>query len=120
MKRVLIVEDHAVFRQALACVLGRHTGLRESVEAGSLTEALELLPDATVDAAIVDLCLPDGDGSELKSGLRGQDPGIGVLALCKNADLEHHDRALGAGATEVLSKEASIEEILRTVRRLTA
>ncbi len=119
MKRVLIVEDHAAFRQALACVLGWHTGLRESVQAGSLAEALELMPAEPVDAAIVDLCLPDGDGSELISGLRDHAPGVSVLALSQSANLEHHDRALSAGASEVLSKEASIEEILHAARRLT-
>jgi DNA-binding NarL/FixJ family response regulator len=71
MKRLLLVEDHALFREGLALLLEWRTGL-SIVQAGSLAEAERILTD-TKDkpaCAIVDLDLPDGDGIELFEQLR--------------------------------------------------
>ena len=115
MKRLFLVVDHALFREGLAILLEWHTGLG-SVQAGSLAEAQHILND-TKDkpaCAIVDLDLPDGDGIELLEQLRG----LPVLALTTNRALERRDRALDAGADEVLAVSESAEEIADAVRRL--
>lgn len=66
--RVLVVEDHAAFRKALAVVLGTQPDLEAAAQAGSIAEARECLRSGgagLIDAAVVDLGLPDGDGTEL-------------------------------------------------------
>ena len=80
MIRVLLVEDHADFRGALACLLGREPDLEVVAQAGSLAEAREAL-DGRLDVAVVDLALPDGGGSELIGELRRANPGVSALAL---------------------------------------
>lgn len=62
MKRVLIVEDHDLFRQVLAVVLRQHTKLTESVQVGSLAGARRVWSglNGEIDLAIVDLDIADG------------------------------------------------------------
>ena len=66
MRWVLIVEDHALFREGLALLLNWRTGL-DNVQSGSIDEARRILGDAKEEpaCAVVDLDLPDGDGIEL-------------------------------------------------------
>jgi two-component system response regulator DesR len=119
MKRVLLVEDHALFREGLALLLEWRTGL-ESVEAGSFDEGRRVLSDlrCTSDVAIINLNLPDGDGSELIEQLRKTQPGVPVLALTTDRSLAQQDRALEAGANEVLAKATPVEQIIDAVERI--
>ena len=80
MIRVLLVKDHAAFHGALAFLLGREPDLEVVAQAGSLAEAREAL-DGRLNVAVVDLALPDGDGSELIGELRRAHPGVSVLVL---------------------------------------
>jgi CheY-like chemotaxis protein len=117
-KRILFVEDRALFREGLALLLQWRTGL-ECVHAGSLAEAQRILDDikGTLFIAIVDLELPDGAAIELLEGLRG----LPVLALTSGRNLQQRRaRALEAGVDEVLSTESPVEEIVGTVQRLIA
>jgi PAS domain S-box-containing protein len=60
--KVLLVEDHASFRQATASVFGRERGFEVIGQAGSLAEARERLEKRVPDVAVIDLILPDGHG----------------------------------------------------------
>ncbi len=116
MKRVLLIEDHTLFRESLALLLERRLGL-ESVEAGSLSEGRRVLsdPEGIADFAIVDLDLPDGDGSELIEQLQEAEPGVSILALTADRSPVKRARALEAGADEVLAKETPVEQIIDAV-----
>ncbi len=119
--RILLVEDHASFRQALAFMFEREEEFVVSGQAGSLAEAralLRKLPDA-VDVAVVDLALPDGDGYGLIEELSSRS---GMMTLVLSASLEpaRFARAVEAGASGVLHKSAAIGEIVDAVRRLRA
>ena len=119
--RILLVEDHASFRQALAFMFEREEEFVVSGQAGSLAEAralLRKLPDE-VDVAVVDLALPDGDGYGLIEELSSRP---GVMTLVQSASLQpaRFARAVEAGASGVLHKSAAIGEIVDAVRRLRA
>ena len=117
MKRLLILEDHAAFRQALAHLLEWCVGFRESVEAGSLAEARKLLRNVKFDAAIVDLDLPDGDGMEIVREIRYRNPGVALLTF-SHGNPAHHAAATSMGKDQSLSKETPIADILAAARRL--
>jgi two-component system response regulator NreC len=120
VKRALLVEDHRLFREALAAMLEEHTDLKKTVQAGSLPEARRIwghLP-GEVDLVIVDLDLPNVEGINLIDNLREAEPDVPVLALTNARNLEQQAQALRAGADEVLSTASSSEKIVGVVQRL--
>ena len=120
MRRVFLLEDHSWFRKALADVLEREPDLQVVGEAGSLSEARDNVMDVPgeIDLALIDLLLPDGIGTELIGDLRRINPEVPVLVLtvARGADLYSWVRSMGAN--EMISKDASVDEILAAVRLL--
>jgi DNA-binding NarL/FixJ family response regulator len=119
VKRVLLVEDHTLFRESLALLLEWRLGL-ESIEAGSLAEGRRALSAVrgAADFAIIDLDLPDGDGSELIERLHESEPDVPILAFTADRSLPKCARALEAGADEVLAKMAPVEQIIGAAQQL--
>ena len=120
MKRALLVEDHAVFREALAAMLEEHTDLKKTIQARSFPEARRISghPSGEIDLVVVDLDLPNDEGISLIDYLREAEPDVPVLALTNARNLEQRAWALRMGAAEVLSTASSIEKIVGVVQRL--
>ena len=119
VKRVLLIEEHDLFRQGLALLLNWKLGL-ESIDAGSLAEGHRVLGGAKgmVDLAIIELDLPDGDGSELIERLHQTEPDVPIVALTADRSLARHARALEVGAYEVLAKREHVEQIIEAAVQL--
>jgi DNA-binding NarL/FixJ family response regulator len=115
--RVMLVEDHAAFRQSLAALLSDEPDLEVVAQAGSLAQARQML-DTPLDVAVVDLSLPDGDGRDLIGELHRANAGISVLVLTVMLGPGHLEEVLKAGADAVLHKVASPKTIVEEVRRL--
>ena len=120
MSRVFLLEDHSWFRKALADVLEREAGLQVVGEAGSLSEARDDVMDFTekIDLALIDLLLPDGIGTELIGDLRRINPKVPVLVLTVAGGGDLYAWVRSMGADEMISKDASLDEILAAVRLL--
>ena len=116
MKRVLLVDDHAAFREPLAFMFEREPSFEVAAEAGSLEEARRLL--AGIDLAVIDLDLPDGDGTELVDELRAANPRAMVLVLTASIEREAYARAVEAGAAGVLHKAVRIKDVIEAALRL--
>ena len=117
--RVMLVEDHAAFRQALAFLLTNEPDLEVVAQAGSLAQAREALIDEEgLDVAVLDLALPDGNGTDLIGELRRRNPGVSVVVLSATMGPGDLDEAVEAGADAVLDKKESLPTIAREVRRL--
>lgn len=119
--RVLLVEDHASFRQALAFMLEREPGFEVAGQVGSLAEARRLNGEMleNVEVAIVDLALPDGDGLELIEDFSSQ-PHMTTLVLSASLEPGRFARAVEAGASGVLHKSTPIKDIVEAVQLLRA
>jgi two-component system, OmpR family, response regulator len=120
MKRVLLVDKNEVYRRLLALVFKWNTELKESAEADSLAEARRVLgnSESKPDLAIVNLGAANADGFDLVKKLRMSAPEVPVLAITLTRDVERRDRALRAGAREVLPMAASSKEIVDVAKRL--
>ena len=119
--KVMLVEDHAAFRQALASVLESEQGLEVVAQAGSLAAAREALEGGglggRLDVALLDLILPDGDATDLVGELRRSDPSIKVIVLSADLWPWRIDQLLRVGVDAVLDKVQSPRQIAREVRR---
>ena len=120
--RLLLVEDHVSFRQALAFMFEREPDFEVVGQVGSLGEVGKLsdgmLED--VEVAVVDLALPDGDGLDLIEDLSVNEPQIATLVLSASLESGRFARAIEAGAACVLHKATPIKDIIEAVRRLKA
>lgn len=116
MIRVLLVDDHAVFRQALSLFLDRQPDIEVVAQAGTLAEARQSL--GGVDVIVLDIALPDGNGFELIGELRKLDPDVAVLVLSGTIDPAYPERALEAGADAMLSKVNTPMRITDEIRRM--
>ena len=116
-KRVLLVDDHDLFRQVLVVVLERHAGLDENLQAASIAEARTIVDghdDDLLALAVVDVGLPDGDVRGLIGELRRRN--VPVLAITPN---EKPARSTGAHeADEMITTAASSDDIFGAARRL--
>ncbi len=116
VSRIMLVEDHATFREPLAFMFDREPEFEVVAQAGSVAEAREKL--GGIDLAVVDLDLPDGDGTNLIGALRAVNPRGMVLVLTANAGREAYARAVEAGAAGVLHKTVRIQQVVDAARRL--
>ncbi len=120
MQRLLLVEDHASFRQTLALVFDQQPDFEVVAQAGTLGEARRVMRGREADLGIIDLGLPDGEGVELIEELHEANPDFAALVLTASLDRAEHARAIEAGAAGVVHKAADVDEILETTRRLAA
>jgi PAS domain S-box-containing protein len=116
--RVLLVEDHAAVRQAIAAMFAREPDFAVVAQAATMAEARTLLSD--VDVAVVDLGLPDGYGADLIRELRAVNPSAQALVLTASVDRADMARAVESGAGGMLDKTARLDEVVGAVRRLWA
>jgi two-component system response regulator DesR len=116
--RVMIVEDHADFRELMQVLLGRQPDIELVAQAGSLAEARAQAARFALDVAILDLGLPDGSGADLIADLRRDGNEVRVMVLSASLDPEGIEKARSAGADEILDKLTPVAEVLATVRRL--
>jgi DNA-binding NarL/FixJ family response regulator len=120
--KVMLVEDHIAFRQALTYLLSDDPELEVVAQAGSLAEAREALDGGgfrgRLDVAVLDLALPDGDGRELIGELRRSNPGIRIMVLSATVWAGEAEEVRKAGADAVLDKVRSYLTIADEVRRL--
>ena len=114
--RVLLVEDHAAVREAIAAMLEREPDLEVTGQAASLAAARDLLDN--VDVAVVDLGLPDGYGGDLIKELRAVNRHAQALVLSASLDRADIARAVESGAAATLNKTVHLDELVDAVRRL--
>jgi DNA-binding NarL/FixJ family response regulator len=117
MTAILLVEDHAIFAQALLRVL-RERGHLEIVDiAKSAEEAIEKIPDLKVDLVIVDVSLPQRSGISLVVALHAKYPDLPCVMLSGHVSQHYARSSLAAGARGYLVKDQA-EEILEGIRRV--
>jgi CheY-like chemotaxis protein len=122
--RILLVEDDArfseAFMEALRGALARELLDVAFVGVGTLAEARERLKEGGLDAALIDVRMPDGDGLELVGEIH--DGGVGrpipTLVLTAYMDTKVAARAMEAGARGAISKLVSMEETVGAIKRL--
>ena len=125
-KLILFVEDDAQFRVVFAHAIREalaDEGLEVVlVESGTLAEARARLREGGLDAALIDVSMPDGDGLDLVGEIH--DGGVGspipTMVLTASLDASVAGRAMEVGARGALCKVASMREAVEAIKRLSA
>lgn len=109
--RVLLVDDHVGYRQALRSYLSLYRDIEVIGEAGSGEEALQAVQMLTPSVVIMDIKLPGLNGIEATARIKHTHPHIEVVGLSMTVDEDYRSAMLAAGATAVLSKEAVVKQL---------
>jgi DNA-binding NarL/FixJ family response regulator len=116
--RIVLVDDHQMFREGIAALLGSHTDFELVGSAGNGKDALALVGSLVVDIVIIDVGMPEMNGIETVRQMKGSFPCLRILAL--SAHHEHHIiiDMLRAGATGYVLKDSSFDELVAAIHSL--
>ena len=119
MKRtVFVVDDHPVIRWGYISLINQEPDLEVCGEADTAFEALDKIPEASPDLAIVDISLAGMNGIELTKQLQVLHPDLPVLIVSMHDEVLYGDRALRAGARGYIMKREVRTKIVEAIRRL--
>lgn len=113
--RVVICDDHPVYRRGLRALLGELDDVDVVGEAGTGEEAVALVDQVEPDVVMMDVHLPGVSGVEATRRIMGRHPSVGVLVLTMFEDDKYLAAALRAGARGYLVKGADHDEIHRAL-----
>lgn len=114
--RVLMVDDHVLFRAGIRSLLEPLAGIDVVGDAGSGLEALRLIEVVQADVLIMDIIMPELNGLETTARIREHFPNVRVIILSMNAAEEYVLQALRVGAAGYLLKNVSPVELEQAVR----
>ena len=112
---VLIADDHPLFREAIARVIASRPDLELIAEASDGRAALEKIRELEPDVAVIDVRMPELDGSDVLVALRDEGLRTNVVFLSAFLDPKTVYDAVAAGANAYLSKEAETDEIVTAI-----
>lgn len=114
--RIVLVDDHTLFRGGLRGLLDRYEAFRVVGEAGSGEELLERLPGWEADVVFMDIAMPGMGGAEATQRLLALRPELRVITLSMFGDEHYYKRMVEAGARGFLLKDSPIDEVIRAIR----
>lgn len=114
--KVLLVEDHPMFREHLSALIRRELGLSVCGEADNIQDAMRLIEEHQPDVAILDITLRGSSGLELLKDLKARGIELNVLVLSMHDEDLYAERALRAGARGYISKNEASQEVITAIR----
>ena len=118
--RVLLVDDHALFRRGLQATLELEPGIVVVGECGDGAEALERASELVPDVVLMDVRMPRHDGIEACSAIKQAVPSAKIVMLTMSDDEADLYEAIKAGATGYLLKDLAAEEVASSIRAVQA
>jgi DNA-binding NarL/FixJ family response regulator len=118
--RILIIDDHALIRQALRMLLESQPGIRVVGEGAGPEDALLAATREQPDIILLDLDLGDANGLDLLPQLHTAAPGSHVVVLTGVRDTEMYRRAVRLGAAGLVLKEKAAEVLLKAIAKVHA
>lgn len=118
--RILLADDHRMFREALRIQLVAEKDIHIVGETGSAAGTLAAIRAARPDVVVLDIALPDGNGIDVARTIAARHPDIRIVALSGYVEPMYVEEAMKAGAHAYVVKSAGIEELLRAIRAVLA
>ena len=114
--RVLVVDDHDLFRAGLASVLAGQDGIDVVAQASGGRASVRLAAELRPDVVLMDMRMPDLDGPAAMQQILGHNPDVRILALTVASDEADVASAVIAGACGYLLKDSPIDDVVEAVR----
>jgi DNA-binding NarL/FixJ family response regulator len=118
--RVVLVEDNEVFREALELLLGMRDDVEVVASVGDGAAAVTAAVEHRPDVVLLDYRMPAVDGLQAAGQLAETVPEVAVVALTASANEGEREALVGAGATECLTKDQELDEIVAAIHRAAA
>ncbi|MFP5225079.1 MAG: response regulator [Actinomycetota bacterium] len=118
--RILVADDHELFRSGLAMMLSSEDGIEVVGEAGDGAEAVRLAVEHVPDVILMDVRMPKRSGIEATQQIREEVPSARILMLTVSDEEADLYDAVKSGATGYLLKDASIDEVLDAIKSVQA
>jgi DNA-binding NarL/FixJ family response regulator len=119
-ERVVIVDDHPLFRERLSELINYELDMEVCGEAEDAQQAMELIRNTSPNLAIVDITLKGSSGLELIKSIKTLPTGVPVLVLSMHDESLYAERALRSGASGYITKHESADNVLLAIRRVLA
>ena len=116
--RVLIVDDHILFREGLAGLLHSQSDMQVVGECGTVKEAIETALEVKPEVILMDFSMPDGTGLDATRAILGSLPEVQIIFLTVHDNDERLISAMRAGAKGYLLKNLSVNKLLASLRAL--
>lgn len=116
--RVLVVDDHAIFRQGICALLSRRKGIQVIGEAENGQQAIEQVRALKPDVVLMDIAMPGMNGLEATQEIHKSFPETRVLVLTQYETREYVFSLLRAGAAGYIPKLTRIEELVDAIREV--
>jgi DNA-binding NarL/FixJ family response regulator len=113
---ILVADDHDIARAGLIAMIGGQEDFHVAFDVRDGAEAVEAAALHKPDLALLDIRMPRMDGLAATREIRRVSPGTRVMIITMHDSLDYLEAAIEAGATGYLLKDASREDILRTIR----
>jgi DNA-binding NarL/FixJ family response regulator len=118
--KIIIVDDHKLFREGLNYVVSQMDGFEIVGEASSGKDFLEMIDSIDVDIVLMDICMPDIDGIETTAKAVEKRPNIKIVALTMFCDEEYYYKMIQAGVSGYILKESGKEELETAIHAVAA
>ena len=116
--RILLADDHTMFREGLKKVLAASPAFVVAGEAGNEQEILEKIRAADFDVVILDISMPGKDGIDVLKQIKHIKPHLHVLILSMHPEDQYAFRAIKGGASGYLTKDKATDELIEAIRRI--
>jgi two-component system invasion response regulator UvrY len=118
--QVLLADDHAIVRAGLKELLEDTGDIQVAGEASNGQEAMAQIRARDFDVAVLDMTMPGRSGIELIRQVKDEKPQLRILVLTMHSEEQYAVRALKAGASGYLTKEAAADQLVAAIRRIAA
>ncbi len=118
--KVLVADDHTVFREGICALLARRKDLQVVGQAANGREAIDLVTATKPDVVLMDIAMSGMDGLQATEILYHESPGVRVLVLTQYESKEYVFSLLRAGAAGYVLKSSGIEELVEAIRTVAA
>ena len=118
MIRVLLADDHAIVRAGLKEILADTGDITVAGEATNGQEVMERVRGQDFDVAVLDMSMPGRSGIELIKQVKDEKPKLRILILTMHSEQQYAVRALKAGASGFLTKEAAADQLVAAIRKI--